>query len=351
MPNKAKYIISTDSCIKEALERLNTFSIQDGLTLFVTDADDKLCGTLTDGDIRRGLLRHFNLQHSVSEIMNRSFTCIRQKGFDAKDIERIRNKGIETLPMLDEADRIIKIINLSKKQTVIPVDAIIMAGGKGERLLPLTLETPKPLLVVGNKPIIEHNIDRLKYFGIDNITITVRYLGEKIQRYFGDGSAKEINIKYLVEDQPLGTIGALSNLDDFIYDDILVMNSDLLTNIDWENFYSEFVETNADMMVATVPYSIQIPYAVLETSPSYHITSFKEKPTYVYHSNAGIYLLKKEVLKFIPKNSLYNATDLLEALISNNKKVLSYSILGYWLDIGQHADYKKANEDIKHIKL
>ncbi len=351
MSKHQKYTISKDDSIKSALVRLNSFSKNDGLTLFVINEEEQLCGTLTDGDIRRGLLLNSDLDQRIESIMNTSYIYIKRNSFTSKDIQQIKLKGIEILPLIDDKLKIVKLINLSKKQSVIPVDAVIMAGGKGERLLPLTANTPKPLLKVGDKPIIEHNVDRLGYFGIDNIFITIKYLGELIKEYFQDGTNKEMNIKYVSEVNPLGTIGAISLIDNFTYDDVLIMNSDLLTNIDWENFYDDFKESDADMMIATVPYQVQIPYAVLETNELNNILSFKEKPTYTYYSNAGIYLIKRNLLGLIPKNSFYNATDLIEELIKRNKKVVSYSILGYWLDIGRHEDYKKANEDIKHIKL
>jgi dTDP-glucose pyrophosphorylase len=351
MSKHQKYTISKDDSIKSALVRLNSFSKNDGLTLFVINKEEQLCGTLTDGDIRRGLLLNSDLDQRIESIMNTSYIYIKRNSFTAKDIQQIKLKGIEILPLIDDKFKIDKLINLSKKQSVIPVDAVIMAGGKGERLLPLTANTPKPLLMVGDKPIIEHNIDRLGYFGIDHIYITIKYLGELIKEYLNDGTNKEMNIKYVSEVNPLGTIGAISLIDSFTYEDVLIMNSDLLTNIDWENFYNDFKECDADVMIATVPYQVQIPYAVLETNELNNILSFKEKPTYTYYSNAGIYLIKRNLLGLIPKNSFYNATDLIEELIKRNKKVVSYSILGYWLDIGRHEDYKKANEDIKHIKL
>jgi dTDP-glucose pyrophosphorylase len=351
MSKHQKYTISKDDSIKSALVRLNSFSKNDGLTLFVINKEEQLCGTLTDGDIRRGLLLNSDLDQRIESIMNTSYIYIKRNSFTSKDIQQIKLKGIEILPLIDDKLKIDKLINLSKKQSVIPVDAVIMAGGKGERLLPLTANTPKPLLKVGDKPIIEHNIDRLGYFGIDNIFITIKYLGELIKEYLNDGTNKEMNIKYVSEVNPLGTIGAISLIDSFTYEDVLIMNSDLLTNIDWENFYNDFKESDADVMIATVPYQVQIPYAVLETNELNNILSFKEKPTYTYYSNAGIYLIKRNLLGLIPKNSFYNATDLIEELIKRNKKVVSYSILGYWLDIGRHEDYKKANEDIKHIKL
>ena len=225
-----------------------------------------------------------------------------------------------------------------------------MAGGRGQRLQPLTDSTPKPLLKVGEKPIMEHNLDRLVNFGIDDFWVSVKYLGEQIESYFGTGINKNINIKYIWENEPLGTIGAVSKIENFEHDYVLITNSDLLTNVDYEHFFLEFIKEDADLAVLTIPYQVNIPYAVLETKDN-TIKSFKEKPTYTYYSNGGIYLMKRDVLKYIPKEKFYNATDLMEDLIINNLKLISYPFSGYWLDVGKHEDFKKAQKDINYIKF
>ena len=225
-----------------------------------------------------------------------------------------------------------------------------MAGGEGTRLRPLTLDTPKPLLKVGNKPIIQYNIERLKTFGVRNMTLTIKYLGHKLVEYFGDGGELELNIKYIEENNPLGTIGSVSLIEKFYNDYVLVMNSDILTNIDYEDVFKELLEKGGDMIVATTPYEVQIPYGVIETDGD-AIIALKEKPTFTYYSNAGIYIFKKKYIDLIPKNKHFNATDLMEALYSSGKKVVHYPILDYWLDIGKHHDFEKAQKDIEHIKF
>jgi len=226
-----------------------------------------------------------------------------------------------------------------------------MAGGKGERLLPLTQNTPKPLLKVGDKPIIEHNIDRLIKFGINDIYISVRYLAEQLVEYFGDGRDKGCNIYYIFEDEPLGTIGALSKIENLKNENVILLNSDLLTNIDYEDFFRVFKEENAAMAIASTPFDINVPYAVLEFSEGKNISTFKEKPKYTYYSNAGIYLIKADLLNRIPKNEKHDATDFLNGLLSDGFKVISEPIHGYWLDIGRIEDYFKAQEDIRYINL
>lgn len=347
MTDYSKHIVPQDASVTIALGRIG--DLGQYLTLFVVDGAGKLLGTLTDGDIRRGLLSGKPLTEPVSRYMNPNFRFLRQNEYNTETIRQFRAQLLQLIPELDDEGRIIRIINLAKTRALLPVDAVLMAGGKGERLLPLTRNTPKPLLKVGDKPIIEHNIDRLTRYGINHVHITTRYLGEQLETYFGDGSAKGITIRYTREAEPLGTIGSMRLTDDYRYDTVLLMNSDLLTNIDFEDFYEEFRRQDADMSVATVPYPVSIPYAVLETDGS-HIRSLKEKPTYTYYINAGIYLMKRSVVNLIPAGS-YDATDLLEKLIAEHHKVTYFPLLGYWLDIGRHEDYQKACVDINHITL
>src|SRR5690606_12771214 len=201
------------------------------------------------------------------------------------------------------------------------------------RLMPLTKDTPKPMLPVGDKPMLEHTINHLQKFGVRNIYMCVNYLKHVIQDYFKDGSDRRLSIKYVSEDKPLGTLGALKLADEIEHDYILLMNSDILTNIDLNGFFKTFINSGADMAVATTSYHVDVPYGVLEVDGNNRVSSLKEKPRYTYYSNAGIYLIKKELLKLVPENQFYNVTDLMDKLIENNKKLVSYPILGYWLDI------------------
>jgi NDP-sugar pyrophosphorylase family protein len=225
-----------------------------------------------------------------------------------------------------------------------------MAGGRGTRLKPLTDDTPKPLLNIADKPIIEHNIDRLISYGIDDFWLSINYLGDQLMDYFKNGEIKGVHINYVTEDRPLGTVGAVRAIKNLQHDTVLITNSDILTNLDYEDFYKDFIQSDADLSVVTIPYEVLIPYAVLDTEKEW-VKSFKEKPTYTYYSNGGIYLIKKDLLNLIPEDEFFNATDLMEELIKQNKNVKSYPLRGYWLDIGKHEDFKKAQEDFKHIKF
>lgn len=334
--------------IEEALVKLNALG-KDAI-LFVIDNNSKLVGCLTDGDVRRGLLKGATIDKPILEVLHSTPHFIRRGESDIKKIIQFRENDFRIIPVLDKNDNIIKIINFRELKSFLPIDAVIMAGGMGKRLMPITENIPKPLLLVGDKPIIEHNLCRLANFGIDNIWISVKYLGEKIVSYFKNDSDLNLNFCYVWENEPLGTIGAVSKIDNFEHEYVLVSNSDVLTNLDYEHFFLDFLEKDADMSIVTIPYQVNIPYAVLETDNG-NIKSFKEKPTYTYYSNGGIYLVKKSILELIPKNSYFDATDLIDLLIQKKLKVVSYPLIGYWLDIGNHEDFNKAKRDISHIKF
>ncbi len=344
-----KYLLIETATIREALIQLDQLAAD--ATIFVIDSAGQLKGSITDGDIRRGLIRGVQPEGTVSEIINKTPKFIRKGENALSKLIEFRSKNIQLIPVLNkENDTITNVLNFRIHRSYLPIDAIIMAGGKGQRLKPLTDTIPKPLLKVGDKPIIERNIDRLAIYGIDDLTISLNYLGEQLEDYFGDGGSKGISINYVWEEEPLGTIGAVGLIEEFNNDYVLVMNSDLLTNIDFESFFIDFVKSEADLSILSIPYKIDVPYAVLETKND-RITSLKEKPRYTYYSNGGIYLMKKEILNRIPKGNFYNATDLIEELIRENKHVKTYPLVDYWLDIGNHDDFQKAQQDVHHIKF
>ena len=343
-----KHLLLKESTIFQALEQLN-IQTSDPI-LFIIDKENRLIGSLTDGDVRRGFIKGYGLEDKVESIIQPSPKFIRKGERDINKVIDYRDNNYRIIPILDKDNKVVNVINFREIRSYLPLDAVIMAGGRGERLRPLTDNTPKPMLKVGNKPILEHNLDRLRLFGIDDFWITLRYLGEQIESYFGDGKEKDINIHYFYENEPLGTIGAVSEISNFEHDYVLVTNSDLLTNIDYEHFFLDFLKQNADFSVVSIPYAVDVPYAVLETNDN-RVLSFREKPTYTYYSNGGIYLMKKEVLKHIPISKHFNATDLMEELIRIGKKVISCPLAGYWLDIGRHEEFEKAQKDIQNLRF
>jgi dTDP-glucose pyrophosphorylase len=342
------HLILTGTKIKDALIQLNELS-QDAI-LFVVDNNGKLIGALTDGDIRRGLIKGILIEDIIDNIIQVNPRFIIKGENNLKEVIAYREENYRIIPVVDENHKVVNIINFRKIRSYLPIDAVIMAGGRGQRLKPLTDNVPKPLLKVGDKTIMELNLDRLALFGIDDFWVTVKYLGEQIEEYFGDGKDKNLKIEYIWETEALGTIGAVSKIKNFEHDYVLVTNSDLLTNLDYEHFFQDFIRNEADLAVLTIPYKVSIPYAVLETENG-EVKSFKEKPTYTYFSNGGVYLMKKEMINLIPIDIFFDATDLIEEIIKQNLKVISYPLEGYWLDVGKHEDFEKAQIDIKNIKF
>ena len=242
-------------------------------------------------------------------------------------------------------------IPTSKISRPLPFEVVIMAGGRGQRLSPLTDELPKPLLDVGGKPIVEYNLERLRKMGIRHFTFCLNYKGNLVRDYFGDGSDREVDIQYIEEQEPYGTIGGVRLKTDFEYEDLLVINGDLLTKINFEQFYDFFVEEDADLAVATIPYQIDLPYGILRISEDHEVESIKEKPSYTYYINTGIYFLKREIISLIPANQRFDAIELIQVAMAKGLKVSSFPLLDYWMDIGQMEDYKKAKKDIKFLDL
>jgi dTDP-glucose pyrophosphorylase len=345
-----EHFISMEATAREALKVLDQLPDNEIRTLFVLDGT-RLAGTLTDGDIRRGLLSGREISENVSLYMNRNFKSLKRDQVNPEVLTKFRQLEIWFLPVINEAQEIEQVINLKNLRTVIPAAALIMAGGRGERLRPLTDSLPKPMLKVGDRPIIEWNIDRLIQFGIRKFYISVNYLGEKIMDHFGDGNSKDVSIEYLREDQPMGTLGACSLIGDLGYDQLLVMNSDILTNIDFEDFFNHFKSKNALMCAASIPYNVNIPYGIMKMDDHDEVKGLVEKPTYTYYANAGIYFLHRDLIARVPQGARYNATDLMQELIDHSEKLVHYPILQYWLDIGKYEDYIRAQHDYKHINF
>lgn len=331
----------------EALAIINSLA-PEPLVLFVVNDDGRMVGTLTDGDSRRALIAGASLNDSIGKIMHRNFNFMEISQIDdVKEIKRQKELKMKLVPVLDTKMHIAEIINLEKYQTRLPVDAVLMAGGKGERLRPLTEKTPKPLLPVGNKAIIDHNIDRLINCGVKHISVTVNYLKEQIEEHFAEPRG-EIKVQTVREPKFLGTIGSIKFVKKFYNDTVLLMNSDVFTNINFEDFYLHFKEHDAVMSVAAIPYSVSVPYGIFDLDGR-DILGLIEKPTYNYYANAGIYLIKREALKEIPEDTMFHSTDLIEKLISERKRVIRFPLNGTWIDIGNPQEYQKANELVKHI--
>ena len=342
-----KYTIRDSATIREALVALDG-NTHDWQTLFVVDDSEKMVGTLTDGDIRRALIAGIELSDVVEKAMHTNFKFVREGQNDAKLLKEFREKQIFFVPVLDNEGHIVKVSNLIKYHNFLPVDAVLMAGGKGERLRPLTEKTPKPLLPVGDKAIIDHNVDRLISFGVKHISVTVNYLAEQLEEHFRE-PRKEVQIQTVREPKFLGTIGSIKFVPEFFNDTVLVMNSDLFTNINYEDFYLHFKEHDADMSVAAIPYDVDIPFGILNLDGR-NITGLSEKPHYGYYANAGIYLIKRSALELIPEDITFHSTDLLDALVTAGKKVIRFPLGGTWIDIGTPQEYRRAMDLVQYMQ-
>lgn len=340
-------LIYPENSIKEAIAALDQGRKQ---IVLVVDKERKLLGTVTDGDIRRAILRGSNLDKPVDAIMNSDYISLPKEASNKKIKETFKhNKMIHQIPLLDSQGRVIDlvlvddILEQKKKDNYV----VLMAGGLGTRLRPLTENTPKPMLTIGNKPILEIIINQFKEYGYKNVLISVNYKREIIESYFGDGSELGVNIDYIRENKRLGTAGALKLAEDKLNGKpFFLMNGDILTEVNFRSFMAFHQNNKFDLTMATRKYEYQSPYGVVNVDGA-KVESLEEKPSYYYFINAGIYCLNPEMIKYIPENEFFDITDVINSTLKDNKKVGSFPIREYWIDIGQKEDYYQANEDYK----
>ncbi len=343
------HIIPVTATVKNALDVLDTLS-GSIMLLFAVDEGNCLRGTVSGGDIRRALLRGVTLSSPLSEAMNTRFTAIETGEDPVKKVADGKRRHLRLIPVTDNGI-ITDILNLDRLKALLPIDVVMMAGGKGERLRPLTFNTPKPLLEVGGKPIIDRNIEIMEDYGVNDIFVTVNYLHEKIEGHFLHRNSElpgpHANVKCVLEPKRLGTLGSLSLVEGLRHDNILVMNSDILTSIDFEKMWRHHTKSGADLTMGAVPYSISVPFAIMRTEGT-RVTGLEEKPTYNYFANGGVYMMRRELLDRIPKGEYLDAPDFIKSLITDGFRIESFPIEGRWIDIGSPDDYRAANELLSH---
>ncbi|MEQ4676699.1 nucleotidyltransferase family protein [Providencia vermicola] len=342
-------LINTDNTIREALEIINNEALRVAL---VIDEEQHLVGIVTDGDIRRGLLNNLQLNDSISLIMNQSPTTAKIGASRQKLLELMESKSILSIPILDDENRIVGLETLSnspnKKTYQNPV--FIMAGGFGTRLRPLTDTCPKPMLKIGDKPILETVICSFISAGFVNFYISTHYMPEQIQEHFGNGNELGVKISYIHEEVPLGTGGALGLLPKDLPKDLplIMMNGDVLTNVDFQRLLDFHVLHDADATMCVREYDYQIPYGVINGEGN-KITSMIEKPIQRFFVNAGIYVVSPRVINSVPKNHRIDMPTLLEQHMNERNNILMFPIYEYWLDIGRMDDFNRAQVDIKTL--
>ena len=341
----SNYLLPTDTLIDAIREiELNVERIA-----VVSSEDNRLLGTITDGDIRRHILQGNALQGLVSDVMNSSPITASTDLEDSLLSKLFVDNNIRGIPLIDNNNKFIQLIYRSDvgegkyllSENTFP-SAVIMAGGEGTRLRPLTEAIPKPMVEVGGVPLLERQVINLRKIGVSTIYISVNYLSEIIMNHFGDGSDYNVSIKYLKETEKLGTAGALCLIPELdIKGPVLVMNGDILTTSDFSHLYNFHEENHSDITVAATDYHVEIPYGVIQYDDA-KVKSIQEKPSQRFFCNAGIYILSSEIIKNIPKNKFLNMTDVIDECLSKNGNVSVFPLHEYWTDIGTHQDLENA---------
>ena len=328
-----------------------------GIVLIV-DEERQLMGTITDGDIRRAVLDGVDLNNQVSTLIERKRGSLYGKPITASvnstredQIVLMKQFSIRQLPIVDERNCVVDVVQLDAMphQDLRSIRGVVMAGGFGTRMRPLTDDMPKPMLPMGDRPLLQRILEQFRTAGIRRVNIMTHYLPEKITEYFGDGTEFGLDLDYVNEDKPLGTAGALGLMDN-LTEPLLVINGDILTEVDFREMLKFHEKHHADLTMAVRQYEFRVPYGVIECDGPF-VRNLREKPTYHFLVNAGIYLIEPTVHNYIPNNQRFDMTDLIDIVMKNGGSVVSFPVIEYWLDIGQHVDYNQAQEDLKNGRV
>lgn len=333
--------------ILKVIEKIDVNSLQIAL---IVDEQGRLLGTVTDGDIRRGILKGIGLNESVSLIMNKKPITVRSNVSRKNILTTMKVAQIRHIPVVDEDGRVVNLEVLDEVLESASLEnwVMLMAGGLGSRLSPLTDECPKPLLKVGSRPILETILENFMEYNFRKFYISLNYRGDMIQNYFGDGSRWGVEIRYIYEDKRLGTAGALSLLPEKPSSSILVMNGDLLTKVNFKQLLEFHLDHKAAGTMCVREYDFQVPFGVVQTD-SYRLRRIDEKPVQRFFVNAGIYILEPKTLDLIPQNQFFDMPELFDRLIKEDQETVVFPIREYWMDIGQMADFERANGEFSEV--
>lgn len=347
MKNIENIKLKQNATIKEALGIIDSGAMQIAL---VVDDNDKLLGTLTDGDIRRGILRGLDLDSSIETIVFKEPAIAKISSTKEEILKIALSKKLHQIPIVDDNGIVLDLKEIEElvEPKIKTNRVILMVGGLGTRLRPLTQDTPKPMLKVGNKPILQTIVEKFAEYGFVNITMCVNFNASIIRDYFSDGREFGVNIDYVLEQKRMGTAGALSLLKEHPSEPFFVMNGDLLTNVNFEHIFNYHVLNKATATMCVREYDYEVPYGVVKMNDN-KIIEIAEKPVQKFFVSAGIYMLSPEILDLIPKNEFYDMPALFEKLIKLSKNVISFPIREYWLDIGRMEEYQRANEEYKEV--
>ncbi|MBN1344610.1 MAG: nucleotidyltransferase family protein [Phycisphaerae bacterium] len=348
LPDRADMIerirVQADASILEAMRAINDGACEIAI---VVDGGGRLVGLLSDGDIRRAILNGFTLESPISDIVNRRPLSMPETSTRDELLAVMGRHSIRQIPLVDEQGRVSQIAWITDliRTDLRPNQAVIMAGGKGKRLYPLTRDVPKPMLEVRGRPIIEHLIDQLRQNGIFRITLAVNHLRDVIKDHFQGGERFGVRIEYLEEepDHPLGTAGALGLLTDKPSHPFLLLNGDLMQQVNFNSLLAFHERHDFQATMCAVRYSMELPFGLIEVDGN-RLTRLVEKPVHTVNSNAGIYVLNPGVLDWISANESCDATDLLQQLVDAGKTVGVFTLYDHehWLDVGRKGDYDYA---------
>lgn len=345
-PSVRAFCVPPAASLREAVEAMDAGGL--GIAL-VTDEAGRLLGTVTDGDMRRGLLHGARLEEPVQRVMHAHPTTVKPGGPREELLHLMQQCHVEHLPIVDEAGVVVGLESLSQlleqpqaKATV----AVIVAGGLGTRLRPLTNETPKTLLKVGDRPLAEVLIEQLAGYGFRNLIAIVNHQADVIERHLGDGAALGVRMRYIREQTPLGTAGGLRLAAPHLTNPFIVVNGDVLTRVNFEHLVGFHERQGFDITLGVKDYDVQIPYGVVQLSDGL-VCRLDEKPSQRFFVNGGIYVLNASVVELIPEGQAYDMTDLIQAALRHGRRVGGFPIHEYWLDIGRSDDYARAQMQVK----
>ncbi|HJZ81688.1 MAG TPA: nucleotidyltransferase family protein [Pyrinomonadaceae bacterium] len=349
MTQLEKLVVSPTATMREVMQCIDRSG--KGIAL-VLDPEMRLIGTVTDGDLRRAILAGLNLDDAVEQVLAQRRTLFSSPRTAPKTtsddalLHLMNETGLRQIPLVDTAGRVVDVAFLNElvKEYELPLRAVVMAGGYGTRLRPLTDDLPKPMLPVGSKPLLELIVGQLREAGIKHVNVATHYRGELIEEHFKDGKEFGVDIRYVQEDQPLGTAGALGLLEES-NEPLVVINGDILTRVDFRAMHSFHREHEADLTVGVRQYEFSVPYGVVNTE-GVTVTGISEKPVMRQFINAGIYLLDPSVCRLIPNRQRYDIPELIQRLLTENRRVVSFPIREYWLDIGKADHYGQAQADV-----
>jgi len=347
MKNWREVLVSPSTSILETIQIIDSAALQIAL---VVDGDGRLLGTVTDGDIRRAILKGLSLTEPVARAMNPAPTVALVNEGRQEILAVMKAKNLRQIPVLDEAGRVVgieileELLKGGRKDNLV----VLMAGGLGSRLRPLTQECPKPLLRVGSRPILETILHNFIEYGFERFYISVNYKADMIKKYFGDGSRWSVRIEYLEEEQSLGTAGPLSLLPEKTDRPLLVMNGDLLTRVNFDQLLQFHLDSRALATMCVREFDLQVPYGVVKID-GHRLLGIDEKPVQRFFINAGIYVLQPSVLELIPCVACYDMPDLFARLVEQGRETAVFPVREYWLDIGRLSDYERANGEYEAI--